>query len=185
MSWLMLIVGIALWWLAHLFKRLAPDLRASLGGLGKPGIAVVLLLSVVLMVIGYGGIDYLDVWQPPGFMVHVNNLLMLIALFLFTPAARRGRVIYGMRHPMLAGFKVWAFAHLLVNGDLASIVLFASLLAWAVVEMIVINRAEGSFEVSGDVGSLRNDALFLVGSIGVLFLVGYLHAWFGVWPFPG
>ena len=47
-----------------------------------------------------------------------------------------------MRHPQLTAVKIWAVAHLLVNGDLASLVLFGGLLAWAVVEVIVINRSE-------------------------------------------
>jgi uncharacterized membrane protein len=35
------------------------------------------------------------------------------------------------RHPFLAGVAIWAFAHLLVNGDTASIVLFGTLLSLA------------------------------------------------------
>jgi uncharacterized membrane protein len=34
-----------------------------------------------------------------------------------------------VRHKQLTGVKAWAVAHLLVNGDLASILLFGGLLA--------------------------------------------------------
>ena len=41
---------------------------------------------------------------------------------------------------MLAGVKTWAFAHLLSNGDLGSILLFGSFLAWAVYARIAAKR---------------------------------------------
>ena len=41
---------------------------------------------------------------------------------------------------MLAGVKLWAFAHLLSNGDLGSIILFGAILAWAVFDRISLKR---------------------------------------------
>ena len=184
MSWLLLILGIAVWWSAHLFKRMAPAKRASMGDPGKGIVAVLLVVSIVLMVIGYRGAEFINVWYPPSFMVHINNLLMLIALYLFSPAAKRGKLIYGMRHPMLIGFKTWAIAHLLVNGDLASIILFGALLAWAVVEVIVINRSEPGWVKPTEPSTIAKDAMFLVGSVVLLAVIGYIHSWLGVWPFP-
>ena len=184
MFWLLLIIGVALWWGAHLFKRFAPDLRARMGDPAKGGVAVALIVAIVLMVVGYRGVEFINVWYPPAFMVHINNLLMLLALYLFSPAAKRGKLIYGMRHPMLTGFKLWAVAHLLVNGDLASIVLFGGLLAWAVVEVIVINRAEPGWQKPTEPGTIAKDAMFLVGSGVLLVVIGYIHSWLGVWPFP-
>ncbi len=184
MSWLLLILGVAIWWGAHLFKRAAPDMRANMGDPGKGLIAALLVGSIVLMVIGYRGTDFVSVWYPPSFLVHVNNLLMLIALYLLSPAAKRGKLIYGMRHPMLIGFKTWAIAHLLVNGDLASVILLGGLLAWAVVEVIVINRSEPDWQKPNEPGTLAKDAMFFVGSIVLLVVIGYIHNWLGVWPFP-
>ena len=57
MSWFLLILGIAIWWGAHLFKRIAPDARASLGDPGKGLVAVAIAVAIVLMVIGYRGAD--------------------------------------------------------------------------------------------------------------------------------
>ncbi len=182
MGWVLLILGIALWWGAHFFKRVAPDARARLGDPGKGLIAVLLVVAIVLMVLGYRATPFVNVWYPPNFLIHVNNLLMLLAIFMFSPAPRRGKILTGMRHPMLGGVKVWAFAHLLVNGDLASIVLFGSLLAWAVVEVIVINKAEPEW-TPGEPQSLAKDAMFLAGSAVLLVIIGYIHAWLGVWPF--
>jgi hypothetical protein len=85
---------------------------------------------------------------------------------------------------MLAGFGLWAFAHLLVNGDLTAIVTFGGLLAWALVEMRVINAAEPEWSPNPP-GQIKFDAMFLAASVVALAVIGYIHAWLGVWPFGG
>ena len=180
----LLILGLLLWWGAHLFKRLAPDMRASLGSKGRPLVALALLLSIVLMVIGYRGAEYYDIAAVPPMLRHINNLLVLIAIFLMSPAPKKGALLHGMRHPMLAGFKLWALAHLLVNWDLASFVLFGGLLAWAVVEVIVINRREPEWQ-PGPKGTWAKDGMFLAGSIVLLGVIGYVHGMIGPSPFGG
>lgn len=184
MGWLILILGVALWASAHLFKRLAPSRRAAMGDAGKGAVALALAAAVVLMVIGYRMVPFVPVWLPPEFMVHLNNLLVLIAIFLMSPAPKRGRLLHGWRHPMLTGFALWAVAHLLVNGDLASIVLFGGLLAWSLAAIATINRAEPVWTPAAP-GSYAKDAMFLLGSVILLAVIGYIHAWLGPWPFPG
>ena len=180
----LLVLGVALWWVAHLFKRIAPDARARMGEGGKGAVAVGVVLAVVLMVLGYRGSETIFVWAPPAWTIHLNNLLVLIALYMMSPAPKKGRLLNRMRHPMLTGFAAWAVAHLLVNGDLASILLFGGLLAWALVEMAVINRAEPGWR-PGARGSLIKDVMFIFASVILLAVIGYIHAWLGYWPFPG
>lgn len=182
MGWLLLIAGVALWAGAHLFKRLAPERRDALGDSGRAYVATALLLSILLMIVGYRWANDAFVWAPPYFLVHVNNLLILVAIYLMSPAARKGRLINGMRHPMLTGFGLWAFAHLLVNGNLAAIVLFGGLLAWSVAAQVVINRAEPAW-TAPEPGAYKFDAMFAAGSVVLLAVIGYIHAWLGVWPF--
>lgn len=50
---LLLILGVALWSAAHLFKRVAPGLRQPLGNAGKGIAALLLVASLVMMVLGY------------------------------------------------------------------------------------------------------------------------------------
>lgn len=180
----LLILGLLLWWGGHLFKRLAPDMRASMGNAGRGVVALVLVAGIVLMVLGYRGMEFIHVWAPPSFMVHINNLLVLIAIWMMSPAPKKGALLNGMRHPMLAGFKLWAAAHLLVNGDLASIILFGGLLAWAVAEVIVINRSEPEWQ-PGPKGTLAKDGMFFLASIVLLAVIGYVHGLIGPSPFPG
>ncbi|QDI76738.1 MULTISPECIES: NnrU family protein [Leisingera] len=180
----LLILGLLLWWGGHLFKRAAPDMRAAMGNAGRGAVALVLIAGIVLMVLGYRGMDFIHVWAPPSFMVHINNLLVLIAIWMMSPAPKKGALLNGMRHPMLAGFKLWAVAHLLVNGDLASIILFGGLLAWAVAEVIVINRSEPEWQ-PGPKGTLAKDGMFFLASIVLLAVIGYVHGLIGPSPFPG
>lgn len=184
MGWVLLILGVALWWAAHLFKRVAPARRAALGDRGKGMVALAIVGSIVLMILGYRATPFVFVWSPPTFMVHINNLLMLIAIYMLSPAPKRGALLNGMRHPMLTGFGIWAVAHLLVNGDMASVVMFGGLLVWALAEMRIINAAEPNWTRPAS-GTLAKDAMFLVGSVVLLVVIGYIHSWLGPWPFPG
>ncbi len=179
-----LILGLILWYAGHLFKRLAPGPRAQLGDAGKAIAAVVILGSVVLMVIGYRGWAAPQVWNPPVFMVHINNLLMILALYLYAASGTKARLATKMRHPQLTAVKVWAVAHLLVNGDLASIVLFGGLLAWAVLEVIVINRSQRDW-TPPVWGGTAAEIKALVGTVVVLGVIAWVHTWLGYWPFPG
>ncbi|MDD9744640.1 MULTISPECIES: NnrU family protein [Marinovum] len=180
----LLVLGLALWALAHFFKRLLPARRAAMGGKGKGAVALALVVSVVLMVLGYRAAPFVDVWYPPEWARHLNNLMVLIALFMMSPAPKKGRLLWGMRHPMLMGFGLWALAHLLVNGDVASIVLFGGLLIWATAEILVINRAEPRW-VAPAPGSYGKDAMFFLASIVLLGVIGYIHGLIGPSPFPG
>ena len=100
-----------------------------------------LVLSLVLMVWGYRAAAFLPVYTPLPGMGHLNNTLMLIAVFLFGVGGTKGGLYPRIRHPMLIGVVVWAVAHLLVNGDTPSFVLFGGIAVWALVSMALINRA--------------------------------------------
>ena len=179
---LLLVLGVVLWWAAHLFKRLAPDARATMGDKGKGLIALALLASIVLMILGYRMADGAFFWGRHPATVGINNLIMIFALYFTSPGPKKGALFYKMRHPMLFGFLLWAVAHLLVNGDVESFVLFGGLGLWAVVEMLVINRAEPSWTPPAK-GPIRNDIIFLVASVVLLGVIGYIHGLLGPVPF--
>ena len=177
----LLILGLAIWWGAHLFKRVSPAARARIGDKAKGPVAIAVLASVVLMVIGYRGAAFIPVWSPPGFMVHINNLLMLFAFYLYAASGMKTRITRVIRHPQLTAIKVWAVAHLLVNGDLAAMVLFGGLLAWAVVSVILINRATPGW-TRPPVAPARKEAMAVVGTLVVVGVVMAIHNWLGVQP---
>ena len=177
-----LILGLALWVAAHVFKRVAPDLRARMGSSGKALVAVGVLAGLGLMILGYKQAEVVNLWFPPAWMVHLNNLLMLVAVFVYGMSATTGRLRGRLRHPQLTAVKIWAVAHLLVNGDLASVVLFGGLLGWAVLEVIVINRAQDW--VRPEPGPAKKDILLVIITLVMFVVIAGIHIWLGVWPFP-
>ncbi len=178
----LIILGLLLWWGAHLFKRLAPARRAAMGDAGKGLVTVAVLAGVVLMVIGYRGNTAPDLWYPPAFLTHLNNLLMLLAVYLYAASGMKTRITRAIRHPQLTAVKTWAVAHLLVNGDAASVILFGGLLAWAVVEVILINRAEPRGPLPAP-ASIGKEIGAVVGAVVVTGAIGWVHNWLGVWPY--
>ena len=177
----LLILGVLLWALAHYYKRLMPAHRAALGDKGKGLVAVVLVISLVMMIFGYRSADFIPIWSPPAFFTHINNLLMLSAFFVFGMSATTGPLRGKMRHPMLTAVKIWACAHLLVNGDLASIILFGGMLVWAIVSVILINRAE-TWERPAP-GEAKKDVVLVVITLVSFLVVATIHMLLGVSPF--
>jgi len=176
-----LIAGVVLWWASHLFKRMAPGPRGRLGDAGKGVVALGVVASVVLMVVGYRAADYVPLWSLPPFVVHINNLLMIFAFYLYAASGMKTAITRVIRHPQLTAVKIWALAHLLVKGDVASVVLFGGILAWAVVSVIVINRAVPMWDKNPP-APVSREVMAVVGTLVVVGLVMGIHNWLGVRP---
>ena len=171
--------GVLLWSLAHLLKRVAPGWRSRLGSAGRPLVALSIVLSVVLMVLGYQPAEGPTWWGRQSVLIGINNLLVLVSFYIIAGSVIGARISRLVRHPQLTAIKLWAVAHLLVNGDLASLLLFGGLLVWAVLAVILINRQEeppvleqGPIAWVREVGALTT-AIVIYG------LVGLAHAWLG------
>ncbi len=180
----LLILGVLVWTLAHYFKRLAPGMRASMGNAGKGVVALGSLAGIVLMVIGYGRAEFVPLWDLGPAARGINNLLMVFAVILIGLGNSKSRLRGKIRHPMLSGVLVWVVAHLLVNGDLASVVLFGGLGLWALGAMALINRAEPRPE-PWQGGSLQGDIRLIVISAVVYAVIAAIHMWIGPSPFTG
>ncbi|MGL4321709.1 MAG: NnrU family protein [Paracoccaceae bacterium] len=180
----LLVLGLALWCAAHLFKRLAPGPRAALGNAGKGAVAAALVASVVLMVIGYRGAEGTFYWGRSPALVGINNLLMVLAFYIYAVGGPKGARIWigtKLRHPQLTGFAIWAVAHLLVNGDTPSIVLFGGLLVWAIAEMLIINAQDGPWTPPPR-APRKKEVTYIVITVVVVAIVMVIHNWLGVQP---
>ena len=136
----MLILGVLLWSGAHVFGRIAPARRAAMGPAGRGPVALAIVAGIVLMGWGYLGANGPVFWGRTPALTGINNLLMLLSLYLFAVSGLKTRLAQYIRHPQLTAVKLWAVAHLLVNGALEDLILFGGLLAWGVVEVIILNR---------------------------------------------
>jgi uncharacterized membrane protein len=178
-----MILGLVLFLGAHTFttrRDLRGNLIAAMGEGGyKIGYALVSLAGLALIVWGfahYRAAGLLPVWTPPTFLKHLNTALMLPAVILLVAAYLRGRIYMAVKHPMLAGVKLWAFGHLLANGDLGGIILFGSFLAWAVYDRISLKTRADAGGPPIPVGGATNDLIAVaVGVVVYLALAFAFH----------
>ncbi|MEQ9558390.1 MAG: NnrU family protein, partial [Rhodospirillales bacterium] len=88
MAWL--ILGLAVWCAAHLFKRLLPRQREALGNKGRGLVALLVAAGLGLMIFGYRAAETEFLYALPMWTWHVNNAAMLVALFLMDIGRVRG-----------------------------------------------------------------------------------------------
>jgi uncharacterized membrane protein len=145
----------------------------------KIAYALASVAGLVLIVWGfahYRATWWIDVWYPPRALKHVTVALMLPAVILVVAAYIRGRIYTAVKHPMLAGVKLWAAAHLLANGDLGSIILFGSFLGWAVFDRISLKHRADAGAPPIPVGGIGNDLIAVaVGFVAYLALAFAFH----------
>lgn len=192
---LILILGLVVFLGIHSVRIFADGFRENQiakRGLGpwKGIYTLVAIVGLVLIVWGYGQarLDPVVFWTAPSWMNHLTALLMVFSLVFFvTSHLPAGKIKAAVKHPLLLSAKIWALAHLLVNGDLTSILLFGSFLAWAVLDRIAVKKRVAAGKASEPVaGPVKWDAIALVGGL-VLYaaFAFFLHNWlFGVSPFP-
>jgi uncharacterized membrane protein len=143
--------------------------------------SIISLVSMIVIAKGYGDARLLgkanpQLWQPPAFTRHIALALMLPAFVLMAAAYIPSRIRTAVKHPMLASIKLWALAHLLVRGDLASVVLFGSFLAYAVFDRISVKRRNAYGPLGTAAGTIRGDiAAVVVGSVAyvAMYLIGH------------
>lgn len=186
---LYLILGLILFHGLHSLRIIAPGWRdaqvARMGeGPWKGAYSVVSIIAFVLLVWGYSqarpeaGILYV----PPDWGRHVNWLLMVFAFIAFAayllPA---GKIKAMLKHPMLVSIKIWALAHLLANGDTASVLLFGSFLIWAVFDRISVKRRAAPVPAAGPV--MYDIGTVVLGLVLYMLFLMWAHEWlFGVAP---
>jgi uncharacterized membrane protein len=183
MGLLVMILGLILFLGVHILttrRELRASVVASMGEGGyKIGYSLASFAGLALIVWGfaqYRATGWIDVWNPPTALKHITVALMLPAVILVVASYIRGRIYTTLKHPMLAGVKLWAVAHLLANGDLGSIILFGSFLGWAVFDRISLKHRTDAGAPPIPVGGPGNDLIaIVVGIIAYLALAFAFH----------
>jgi uncharacterized membrane protein len=176
-----MILGLVLFLGVHLLttqRSLRARFVVSMGEGGYKGFySLVSLAGLGLVVWGfahYRSAGMIDVWHPPAAFRHITEALMLPAVILVAASYIRGRIYTTLKHPMLAGVKLWAAAHLLANGDLGSIILFGGFLAWAVFDRISLKRRSDAGAPPIPVGGVGNDLIAVVVGIVAYLALGFV-----------
>lgn len=178
----LLVGGLLVFFAVHLVPTL-PDVRARMiGRLGESGyklaFAVASVLSLVMIVWGFGEarLTAPQLWDTPEWTRHVAFLLMIPALILLAAAYIPSRIRTFAKHPMLTAIKFWALAHLIANGDLASLFLFGSFLAYAAYDRVSAKRRTALGPLGARAGGLAGDvAAIAIGLLAYVAILGFGH----------
>jgi uncharacterized membrane protein len=182
-----MIAGLVLFLGAHTLTTMRDSRAVLMHRIGegpyKGLYSLVSAAGIVLIVWGFARYrtdGYISVWDPPAWLHPIALVLLWISFVALAAAyAPAGKIKGVLRHPMLVGVKAWALAHLVVNGDLGSLLLFGAFLAWAVYDRIAVKRR-------GDAGAppsgfTSGDAIALVIGSAAYIAMFWLHPWlFGV-----
>ena len=187
----LLILGIVVFLGVHQLPTFHDVRETLIGRLGENGYkALFSLLSIVgfvLLVWGFAKAPVVQVWSPPTWTRYVAMVLMLPVFILLIAAYVPGQIKAKVKHPFVDAISTWALAHLIANGDLASIILFGSFLAYSVFDRIALKRRPATGLVTvAETGPARNDVISVVGGLlfYVLFLVWLHPILIGTSPLP-
>jgi uncharacterized membrane protein len=176
-----LILGLLVFLATHVFVSMREARAAALAQLGTIGyraaFSVVSIAGLALIVWGYGeyrATGWIDIWSPPPFTRHITVLLMLFAAIFLVAVFFPSHIKAKLKYPALVSVKTWAAAHLIANGDLGSIILFGSFLAWAVFDRITLKRRSDAGAPPIPVGGIRNDLIAI--AVGVVVYLGLVFA---------
>jgi uncharacterized membrane protein len=187
---LQLLLGIALFFGMHSVAIVALPLRDRMSAKSETGwklvYALASIIGIVLMVRGYAELRLTPtvLYVPPVGLRHLAALLMLPAFAFFIAPYFPGKIKHTLKHPQLVAIKLWAFAHLLMNGTIADVLLFGSFLVWAVVDRISMKSREAR-PLPGAPESKANDLIVIVVGLGLyaVFVLWLHEMWIGVRPF--
>ena len=187
-----LILGLVVFLGAHSIRIVADRWRATqlarLGeGAWKGLYSVTSVIGFVLIIWDYHSAQAqpIVVWSPPHWLRLVGALLTIPAFVLLAAAYVPGnRIKAAVGHPMVAGVKVWAFAHLLANGTLAAILLFGAFLVWAIADFRSARRRDRAAGTRYPAGTTARDAVTVIAGLVAWALFAFLlHRWLiGVQP---
>ena len=178
----LLTLGVLLWAVTHLMLSVAPSVKQSIaaktGDNGFKGIfSLTMLVALALIISGWRSIEQPDyLYTLPLWTRHLGMLLVLIGFLLFVASGQPSRIKQYLRHPQLTGVIFWAAAHLMMNGDSRSVVLFGGLGLWAILEIIFINRRDGDW-VKPEIPPLSQDIKILVITAVVFAIAVAAHPW--------
>lgn len=180
---LILISGVVIFFGVHLFSACRVCRQHLVDRIGEQRYTGLYVggsvVGFMLVATGVPFAEFVHVYEPPDWGRQVTVMLMPLAFILLTALLLPTNIKRFIRHPMLWSFTVWSVAHLLSNGDLASILLFGSFGAYSVFSMWSLNRR--STPESTQSCSLGWDLMVVVIGTVAYITIGYLHTYlFGV-----
>ena len=151
----LLVFGVFIWSLTHLFPAMLPDARGLLfNRLGenpyKGVYSLCIVLGLVLIIAGWRSVMPTGVYAPP-----------------------------------MAAVILWGVAHLLTNGTNRAIVLFGGLMLWAVLEIVLCNKRDGEWQKPAKAAVKSDVITVVAGVVVFAVVAYFHPNLFGVDAIPG
>ena len=173
----LLVLGLVLFLGIHLLpiaSALRADIAARMGDNGYRGaFSLISAIGLVLIVIGYRmAPNDVRLFAPVPAARAIAPVLVPLAFVLFAAANMRTHIRAALKHPMLIGLLLWSGVHLCANGDLAGTVLFGSLFAYSIVDLL---SAVKRHAVKPFTPVWKHDAIAIVSGLLLAWLVVRFH----------
>lgn len=180
-----LVIGVLLWSLVHFVPSLAAEFKKAMvnryGENAYKGLfGVLAIVSLYLIISGWKSLTPVEpevlnaIYTVPEWGGHAAALLVLISFVLFFAPYPPNNVRRLMRHPQLTGVAMWGLGHLLAVGTARAIVLFGGLTIWALIEIFLINKRDGTW-VKPERAPLKKDVTLVAFAVLVYLAFLYTH----------
>ncbi len=173
--------GLLIWVVVHLFPSVFSGQRQRLisriGSNSYQGLfAILIIASLVLIVLGWRNTVPDQVYLP-AVQLRLPSVLLTVVGFIVMVGAKfpATRLKFIFRHPQLTGVLIWAIAHLLMNGDSRSLLVFSVIGLWCVVSMFTISRRDGEWRKPAQAAGWGQELVILTIGLIVAATAMYLH----------
>jgi len=178
----MIFSGLVIWILVHLIPSATPTIKSYLvnkfgENTYKSLFSILIFSALFLMIYGWRHSETFQVFQLPDYVYPIATLLMLCSYIIYGSAVIPTRLLNYIRHPQLLSVLIWSLAHLLINGDCRSILLFSGMGIWAILEIIFINKRDVEWKKPDKpniLTEIKSIAISLVLFVAILYGHSYL-----------
>ena len=130
------------------------------------------LFGLIVIIYGFRTAYTDPLWSPLPYSRELALVLMPIAVIFLMPGSGKTNYFQNFKHPMFMGILIWAFVHLLANGDLRSTILFSSFALYCIVDMLFTKKITNT---SNATYPMSNDIIFIGLGLMVYTLIVYFH----------
>jgi uncharacterized membrane protein len=172
----LLILGIIIFFTIHLVP-ISPLKNILINLLGenkyKGLFSLIALVGLLIIIYGYSIADFYLIWEPLSYSREIALVLMPISIVLLASANMQTNIKRFIKHPMLIGILVWSFVHLLANGDLRSIILFASFGVYALIDIVYSKKVLTTNNITNY--TLTKDMIIVIIGLVAYTLIVHFH----------
>lgn len=142
----------------------------------KGTFSLVSALGFALIIVGVVQRSYIPLWTPPLWSHNLVIGAMLPASILLSAANFPNNIQRWAKYPMLIGLLLWSGAHLLANGDVASLMLFGGFLGFALFDLWSVTRVERAAPQTNHTSTpVWRDILVVVLGLGIYSALLWWH----------